>query len=607
MNQEVENDNRCIIVGAGPAGLAAAYELSQTSVSPIVLEKDDEIGGIARTVKYSGYRFDIGGHRFFTKSTLIDEWWKNILGADFLKRPRMSRIFYNGTFFEYPLKPSNALSGLGVFESARIALSYIKYRFFPIENENTFEQWVCNRFGRRLYEVFFKSYTEKVWGMKCSEIGADWAAQRIKNLDLASALRNMLFGNSGNDVTSLIEEFHYPRLGPGMMWERTAQILSERGVRIRLGQQVVKIHLQNSRFSAVTILDQRGNKVRLEAENLISSMPLRQFIEALDPPAPKEIAIAARRLRYRDFLTVGLIVNRARLFDDNWIYVHSPDVKVGRIQNYKNWSMDMVGDPQTTSLGLEYFVQEGDELWCASDAHLIDLAKKECAELGLVDQRDVVDGVVIRMPKAYPVYDKLYRDAVFEIRSYLSTIENLECIGRNGQHRYNNQDHSMLTGIFAARNILGHAIDVWDINVEAEYLEETEQRTGVSAGERLVPLPAEGDPLSVVRRAFAQYDPVAFGGALSITAVWTLLFATVLALLSTEDATFNLSLLGIYVIGYQQTFFGILIGAIELGVFGFLVGFALASAINFIIRWHARRLFRRLEIITALKTSSEES
>ena len=602
MSSYKSNDNCCVIIGAGPAGLTAAYELSEADIEPIVLEQDDIVGGISRTVEYKGYRFDIGGHRFFTKVKLVEDWWSNILSAEFLVRPRLSRIFYNDKFFDYPFKPLNAVSRLGLFESVRIGLSYIKSRVFPYPEEENLEQWVSNRFGKRLYEIFFKSYTEKVWGMKCTEIGADWAAQRIKNLDLKAAVKNMFFGNSKNNITSLIEQFRYPRLGPGMMWERTTEILAERGFPVRMGYKVTKIHVKNERAIAISAIDKQGNEIYELASNFISSMPIRNLLNSIEPAPPEDVLQAANKLRYRDFITVGLIVDNPDLFPDNWIYIHSPKVKVGRIQNFKNWSPEMVPDPSMSSIGLEYFVQAGDELWNTKDKDLIELGRNECVELGLVKPDEVIDGVVIRMPKAYPVYDQLYQESLNIIRNYLDSITNLQLIGRNGQHRYNNQDHSMVTAIYAARNVCGGDFDVWDVNVETEYHEEVQEEDSKAAsGDRLVPQPVIQNPAEILRRAFARYDPIALGCALGFVFGAGLFSMTTVLLLKGGDVVGpNLSLLGNYLVGYYVTWTGAFIGFLEAAIGGFLLGFVMSHMINGVVRWHENRLIKKLQASDAL-------
>jgi protoporphyrinogen oxidase len=480
-----------VVIGAGPAGLTAAYELTKLGLHSVVLEADTSVGGLARTVEHRGYRFDIGGHRFFSKNPLVTRLWQEILGADFLERPRLSRIYYRGHFFDYPLKVFNALAGLGAAEALRVIGSYVKARMRPHQEEQTFEQWVSNRFGERLYRIFFKTYTEKVWGMACAEISADWAAQRIKNLSLSEALRSALgSGNRSRDgqlITTLIESFHYPRLGPGMMWEQCERILEASGVTTLRGARVERLHHHRGRIASVRGHTRTGEPFELEGDQIISSMPLQELVAALDPAPPSEVAHAAQCLRYRDYLTVVLIVKREKIFPDNWIYIHAPEVKMGRIQNYKNWSLDMVPDPSRTALGLEYFLWEKDDEWRWSQEQLIDRGIQECQQIGLVAPREVEDGTVVRMPKAYPVYDQHYLACVARIRRYLENFSNFQTIGRNGLHRYNNQDHSMLTGIYAARNIAGEHHDVWSVNVEAEYLEEG-KIADVLTNDRLTPM-----------------------------------------------------------------------------------------------------------------------
>jgi protoporphyrinogen oxidase len=483
-------EGRCVIIGAGPAGLTAGYQLLKCGVPAVIFESEDIVGGIARTDTHEGYRFDIGGHRFFTKIPLVAAIWEEILGKDLLTRPRTSRIYYNDRFYSYPIEIWNALSGLGSIEALRIVLSFAKARLFPKHNEISFEEWVTNRFGKRLFKIFFETYTEKVWGMRCSEIGAEWAAQRIKNLDLIQALRNAIFGaRRRNVVTSLIEEFSYPRLGPGMLWERCERLLADGGVHTVTGARVVGVAHANGRIESVTIRDKAGDEKVEPGALFITSMPLRDLILCLDPLPPPEVVAAAKALRYRDFLTVVLIIERPEVFPDQWIYIHTPSVAVGRIQNFKNWSPDMVPNARCTALGLEYFLwSEHDALWGASDEELIALAKRELAQLALAKAEEVVGGCVVRMPKAYPVYDRDYRNALAVIRRYLARFRNLESIGRNGQHRYNNQDHSMLTAIYAVRKLLGEDIDCWDVNVEGDYHEEISRSTA-SGGDRMVPMP----------------------------------------------------------------------------------------------------------------------
>jgi len=438
-----------------------------------VLEGSDQVGGIARTETYKGFRFDIGGHRFFTKVKEVGDLWQEVCGDDFLLRPRLSRIFYRGKFYDYPLRPLKALWTIGAYETMRIALSYLKWRMRPHPVEENFQQWVMNRFGGRLFQHFFRTYTEKVWGIPCTEIRADWAEQRIKNLSLKEAVLSALGIARGH--TSLIEEFHYPRLGPGMMWEKFRDRLIARGDEVRMNSRVVRVVHHGAFVDALDVVHDAGNGTstyRIEADEFISSMPLRDLIRAMDPPAPEPVRKAAEQLSYRDFLIVVLILDDPEPFADNWIYIHSPEQAVGRIQNFRAWSPDLVPEADKSSIGMEYFCNSGSELWEMDDAKLIALATRELAELGLARPEAVVDGTVIRQKEAYPVYDSEYRGALAEIRSWLAGFRNLQVIGRNGMHRYNNQDHSMLTGMLAARNIMGADHDLWDVNVERSYHEE---------------------------------------------------------------------------------------------------------------------------------------
>ena len=480
-----------VIIGAGPAGLTAAYELSKAGVTATILEQDTVVGGIARTVNYKGYRFDIGGHRFFTKVTLVEQLWKEVLGGDLIRRSRLSRIYYRGKFFYYPLRAFNALMNLGLWETTLCMASYGKARLFPKRPERDFATWVTNRFGKRLFDTFFKTYTEKVWGIPCTEIQAEWAAQRIKGLSLTAAVKNALFGELGKTkdeiIKTLIDEFDYPRHGPGMMWTRTRELLEARGSRVIFKAPVERIYWREGAVEAVDA----GGQV-YPATHVISSMPVRELIEKLTPTAPDALLEAAPNLHYRDFLTVALIVKKTNLFPDNWIYVHDKTVKLGRIQNFNNWSPEMVPDASTTCLGLEYFCFAGDGLWSLPDQELIEQGKRELATLGLGDPADVIDGAVVRMPKAYPVYDGGYEAAMNEVRKFLPRVPNLQLVGRNGMHRYNNQDHSMLTAVLAARNVLGGHYNLWKVNADQEYHETgseitPEQMQQMEATQPLVP------------------------------------------------------------------------------------------------------------------------
>ncbi|MEO0438048.1 MAG: NAD(P)/FAD-dependent oxidoreductase [Pseudomonadota bacterium] len=459
-----------VVIGAGPAGLTTAFELSKHGVRAVTFEQAATVGGIARTEAYKGYRFDIGGHRFFTKVKEVEQLWHEVLADDLIKVPRLSRIYYRGKFFQYPLEPLNALQGLGLANSVMIGLSYLKAKLRPTPVEDNFEEWVINRFGERLYRTFFKAYTEKVWGIPCTQIQAEWAAQRIQGLSLRKAATNALFGT--NDTKTLIGEFDYPRLGPGMMWERFSELLNERDSPVELETEVAAIEHIDNRITCINVL-QAGHRRSVTAEHFVSSMPISKLVQLLEPAAPESVVNAARSLRYRDFLIVSLIVDQDNLFPDNWIYIHSPEFKVGRIQNFKNWSREMVPEDGRTCLGMEYFCSRGDDVWSSDDEALIELAGKEAVNLGLVESVDLVkDGTVIRQPRAYPVYDENYRGHLETIQNYLKSFKNLHTVGRNGMHRYNNQDHSMMTGILAARNILGADHDLWEVNTDDAYHEE---------------------------------------------------------------------------------------------------------------------------------------
>ncbi len=462
-----------VIIGAGPAGLTAGFELMKQGVQSIILEKAEKVGGISRTEVYKGYRFDIGGHRFFTKVDEVKAIWAEILGDDFIQVPRLSRIYYDGKFYDYPLSLLKTFTNLGPLSSLLMVTSYLKAKVQKLLNPGveaeTFEDWVTNSFGERLYRTFFKTYTEKVWGIPCSEIRADWAAQRIQNMSLRQVVLNAAFGSQ--NAKSLIKTFDYPRLGPGMMWERCQELLDASGSPVQLNTEIVRIEHQGT-FVTKVIAKQGERIFELTGDHFVNSMPISALVHRLDPPPPAEVLEAARGLRYRDFLIVSLIIDQPDLFPDNWLYIHSPEFKVGRIQNFKNWSPAMVPDAAKTCLGMEYFCSEGDDLWAMLDSKLIALASQEIVRLDLgVRASDIEDGCVIRQYKAYPVYDGKYRGHLEVLQDYIETFENLQTVGRNGMHRYNNQDHSMLTASLAAKNTLGEHHSLWDVNVERSYHE----------------------------------------------------------------------------------------------------------------------------------------
>jgi protoporphyrinogen oxidase len=471
---------KVVIMGAGPAGLTAAYELLKHDVPVTILEKDPaQVGGLARTVEHKGYRFDIGGHRFFSKNQEVEDLWTEILGDEMITRGRLSRIYYRGRFFAYPIKAVNALWNLGPLEAVRCLASYMWARLRPITNPRSLEDWVRNQFGWRLFSIFFKTYTEKVWGISTKELSADWAAQRIKSLDLWLVIRSALLPHRaakhrGEIVTTLIDRFRYPRFGPGQMWERVAEISREKGSPVLFGRSIERIKHDGGAVTSVAVRSPDGKPEEHAGTDFVSSIPIRELIARLDPPAPEAVQRAAESLGYRDFISIALMIDRVDVFPDNWIYIHDPSVKVGRIQNFKNWSPDMVPDQGKTCLGLEYFCFEGDGLWASEDAELIALATSELAQLGICEPAQVFDGVVVRQQKAYPVYDDAYQSHVDVIRDYLLTqLPNLHLAGRNGMHKYNNQDHSMMTALLVARNIAtGSTLDPWKVNADAVYHED---------------------------------------------------------------------------------------------------------------------------------------
>ena len=479
-----DGERALVVLGGGPAGLTAAYQVQKVTgdVRPMVIEAGRIVGGIARTESYKGYRFDIGGHRFFTKVPEVEALWHEIMGDDFITVQRKSRIYYRKKFFDYPLKIGNALGNMGTKEALHIMASYAKWKLRPHKQEENLEEWVMNRFGGRLYMHFFRSYTEKVWGIPCTEINADWAEQRIKNLSLYAAVRNAISG--ANDTASLIEEFQYPRLGPGMMWEKVSDMVEARGGAVRREARVTAIRREGLRITRIETDGPEGEQC-YDADEVISTLALDDLIAMIDPPPPPEVVAAAADLKYRDFLIVTLVLDDADPFDDNWIYIHEPDVDVGRIQNFRAWSVDMLPDQETSSIGMEYFCNVGSELWNMSDEALIEKASAELEALGLSSRQQVIDGAVIRQPKAYPVYDDKYRASVDVISGWLRTLENFQTVGRNGLHRYNNQDHSMLTAMLAADNLAGGNHDVWTVNVERSYHETftaSEARARASVG-----------------------------------------------------------------------------------------------------------------------------
>ena len=525
-----------VIIGGGPAGLTAALELAErTGVKPIVLEASDDFGGIARTYEFKGNRIDIGGHRFFSKSDRVMEWWARLLpiqggtggaanleyqgrrnwldldpdGPDpalvddvMLVRQRVSRILFRGKLFDYPLSLSlGTLSKLGAVATARIGSSYMRSAAFPIKPEVTLEHFFINRFGRELYDTFFRDYTEKVWGVSCAELSAEWGAQRVKGVSLLEAVRHAVRtlsrrqgGIAQKDVeTSLIEQFLYPKFGPGQMWRKAARLVAEKGGEVHLGARVTRLRREGDRVVSARVRFADGVERELSADLYFSTMPVRELAAAFDPAPPGEAGEVAGKLAYRDFITVGLLLDRLKLagdargrdlaaaMPDTWLYIQEPGVKVGRLQFFNNWSPWLVADPDKVWLGLEYFCDEGDELWRMPDEPLRDFAARELERIGVIRARDVTDGVVIRVPKTYPAYHGAY-GRFAKVRAWADGLSNLVLLGRNGMHRYNNQDHSMLTAMTAVDGVVAGRIDkaaLWAVNTEHEYHEE--RRAGRAA------------------------------------------------------------------------------------------------------------------------------
>src|SRR4051794_18537744 len=475
---DITPDRPVVVLGGGPAGLTAGYLLAKRGKPVIVLESQNQLGGLARTEERDGFRFDLGGHRFFTKAKEVELLWDEIMAQaskeigeeQWLLRPRQSRIYWNKKFLDYPLQGMDVIKKLGPVELTRAFASYLVAMVKPKGKEETFEQWVSNRFGKRLFNLFFKSYTEKVWGVSTSEIRAEWAAQRIKGLSFFSAAKAAFFGNKAGH-TSLIDRFKYPRFGPGQMWETMASYITRMGGEIRMNAPVTKLVIEGGEVKEIVA----GGET-LVPSAVISSLPLRTTVGLASPEAPAEVRKAAQGVRYRDFLTVSLVIDGEDLFPDNWIYIHEPDVTVGRIQNFRSWSPAMVPDPKKASIGLEFFCFEGDHLWTMADDDLVELGKRELDQLGLAKPEQVERGFVVRVHKAYPMYDADYAERVATIRGWLEGIPNLTQVGRNGLHRYNNSDHSMLTSMRAVDNLLdGTRHDIWAVNAESVYHEEHQE------------------------------------------------------------------------------------------------------------------------------------
>jgi protoporphyrinogen oxidase len=461
-----------VILGAGPAGLAAAYKLVEKNKSVVILEKDRQVGGMSKTNSFKGYLFDQGPHRFFTKSEKVMRFWQKILGNDLRKVSRLTRIYYKKKFFYYPLKPMNALFKLGILNSSIVMLSYLKSKVFPYKEEKTFEQWVSNRFGKKLYRTFFKAYTEKLWGIPCSKIQAEWVAQRIKGLSLRTAIKNAFFPDKSGKIKTLVEEFYYPKYGAGSMYERMAEIVAKGGKgKIALRNDVLELTHGNGLIKGVKTRGENGNVKNWEGDNFISSIPITLLVRKLLPRAPRKILEAVRNLKYRSTIFVNLVLDCASPFPDNWIYVHEPATRMLRLTNIINFSPDLLKDKNKTGLVLEYVCGENSKFWNLDDKKLLRLGLTDLEKIGLGKKEDFVDGFITRSAKTYPVYDAEYPRNLRIIKDYLGQFKNLQLIGRYGMFKYNNMDHSALTGFYAAENVLGKKHNIWEVNTDEEYHE----------------------------------------------------------------------------------------------------------------------------------------
>jgi len=462
--------DKVVVIGAGPAGLAAAAAAVQHRLPCLLVEKGGQVGGLSRTIAYRGFRFDIGPHRFFTKNRQVQQLWEETLGDDFLSVPRLTRIYSHGRFFHYPLQLGDVLAGLGPWDSTRAALSYLKQRGFPVA-VNSYADWITNQFGRTLYETFFRDYTAKVWGIPGEELSPDWAAQRIRNLSLWRAIMGALDSQENGKVASLVEQFHYPRNGAGQMYTALAENVQQNGAEIAWRTAVGQVKHSLNRITSVSLLGPRDLQ-EVPVSQVVASMPITDLVRRMEPKPPDQVLHAARQLSYRSLVTVNLLLRRPAALPDQWIYLQSPDVQAGRLHISANFSPAMVPDAGLGAVSLEYFCAEGSDLWRTADSTLVEIAKADLDRIGLIPSTDVLEGLVLRVEKAYPIYHWGYDKHLAVIRDWLSGFVNLHCIGRFGQFRYNNMDHAMLTGLLAVRRLLGEAVDPWAVNAEAEYHEE---------------------------------------------------------------------------------------------------------------------------------------
>lgn len=463
-----------VILGAGPSGLGAGYEFAKHQQPVTIFDTHSIIGGLARTINFNGNLFDVGPHRFYTKDKTVLKLWEETLGKDFLHVPRLTRIYYRNRFFDYPIKAGNVLQNLGLFETGLMLLSYFWAMIMPKKKAISFEDWISQKFGKKLYRTFFKTYTEKVWGVPCNQIDARWAAQRIKGLNLTEVITNALMPKRAK-VRSLISEFRYPTKGAGMMYETMANNLVKSGSKIFLGHRCQQINHSKNKIDCIELLHQ-GQITKIKINQLLSSIPITDFIKILNPLPEKDVIEAANTLRYRDHITVNLIVKDQQPFPDNWIYVHSPEVKMARISNYNQFSQSMTTSNNLIAISCEYFCYRDDDVWKMKDEELVAFAINELEQLKLTQPSKVTEGFVIRELDSYPLYYLGYEDSFNIMKDYLSRFENLTLIGRAGMFKYNNMDHALLSGIYAARNKYGASYDLWNINEDSDYLEEDKNK-----------------------------------------------------------------------------------------------------------------------------------
>lgn len=504
------------ILGAGPAGLAAAYTLTQQGQSVVVVERDSRVGGLAKSIEYKGFILDYGPHRFFTKIAPVLKLWDEVLGEDQVTVNRLTRIYYGGKYFSYPLKAVEALLALGPIETVKILVSYFQAQLFPNRHPRNFAEWVTGKFGKRLFEIFFQAYTEKLWGIRCTEISADWAAQRIKGLSLLKAARNAIFGNDGK-VKTLIDQFQFPRLGSGQLYEKIGDHLRSRNQPVLLNTEVVQVHHHDFQVTQVTLRNrQTGQEQTVDCGGVISSIPISFLVQQITSPPPPPVITAAKSLKFRNTILVYLMVEGNQLFPDNWLYINEPSVQLGRVTNFANWSGDMLPNREQTPVCCEYWCNFGEPMWQQPEAELLMQAEQELRQIGLLHQEKVSGGFIVRLPRTYPIYAGSYKTDLAEIQGYLQQFQNLQLVGRYGAFKYNNQDHSLLMGILAAENVFAPGKhDLWTVNSDSEYHEEAKADETTTAAK----------PAKVSRRpraigALRQFGSYLFtGGAATIVDV----------------------------------------------------------------------------------------